>query len=77
MYGHRVFAELQARVDARQAVRDAWAEGIEHAVQLSVLAEAGLRDDASLAAAGFEPVLLAAIERGQSWGGPSKAAAAV
>ena len=70
-------AELQARVAVRQAVRDAWAEGIEHAVQLSVLAEAGLADDAALAAAGWEPVLLAAIERGQGWGRPSKAAAAV
>ncbi|GAA3482107.1 hypothetical protein GCM10018966_066390 [Streptomyces yanii] len=46
-------------------MRDAWAEGVEHAVQLSVLAEAGPPDDASLAAAGFEPVLLAAIDRGQ------------
>ncbi|MFD3484993.1 hypothetical protein [Streptomyces sp. NPDC058665] len=70
-------AELQARVAARQAVRAAWAEGIEHTVQLSVLAEAGLPDDASLAAAGREPVLLTAIDRGQSWGRPSKAAAAV
>lgn len=70
-------AELQARVAVRQAVRDAWAEGIEHAVQLSALAEAGLADDAALAAAGWEPVLLAAIERGQGWGRPSKAAAAV
>ncbi|MER7097696.1 hypothetical protein ABT368_31660 [Streptomyces althioticus] len=69
-------AELQARVVVRQAVRDAWAEGIEHAVQLSVLADAGLTDTAALAAAGFDPVLLAAIERGQGWGRPSKAAAA-
>ncbi|MFK8905900.1 hypothetical protein [Streptomyces sp. YS-3] len=48
-------------------------EGIEDAVQLSVLAEVGLADDASLAAAGFEPVLLAAIHRSQGWGRPSKA----
>jgi hypothetical protein len=32
-------------------VRDAWAEGIEHTVQLSVLAEADLADDAALAGA--------------------------
>lgn len=70
-------AELQARVAVRQAVRDAWAEGIEHAVQLSTLAEAGLAADAALAAAGWEPVLLAAIDRSQGWGRPSKAAAAV
>ncbi|SDP62592.1 hypothetical protein SAMN04487981_12963 [Streptomyces sp. cf386] len=61
-------AELQARVAVRQAVRDAWAEGIEHTVQLSVLAEAGLADDAALAAAGWELVLLAAIDRSQGWG---------
>ncbi|CAM5333427.1 hypothetical protein SALBM135S_09594 [Streptomyces alboniger] len=67
--------ELQARVSVRQAVRDAWAEGIEHTVQLQVLAEAGLADDASLAAAGWDPVLLAAIDRGQGWGHPPKAAA--
>ncbi|SDP62474.1 hypothetical protein SAMN04487981_12956 [Streptomyces sp. cf386] len=58
-------------------MRDAWVEGIEQAVQLSVLAEAGLIDDADLAAAGFEPVLLAAIDRGQGWGRPPKAADAV
>lgn len=69
-------AELQARKAVRQAVRDAWAEGIEHTVQLSVLADAGLIDDASLAAAGWELVLLAAIDRSQGWGRPSKAAAA-
>lgn len=70
-------AELQARIAVRQAVRDAWAEGIEHTVQLSTLADAGLPDTASLAAAGWEPVLLDAIDRGQGWGRPSKAAAAV
>lgn len=70
-------AGLQARVAVRQAVREAWAEGIEHTVQLSVLADAGLVDDAALAAAGWEPVLLAAIDRSQGWGRPSKAAAAV
>ncbi|WP_369383235.1 hypothetical protein [Streptomyces sp. cg36] len=69
-------AGLQARIEVRQAVREAWAEGIEHAVQLSVLAEAGLPDTASLAAAGWEPVLLAAIERDRGWGRPSKAATA-
>ncbi|WP_374778683.1 hypothetical protein OG756_42280 (plasmid) [Streptomyces sp. NBC_01310] len=70
-------AELQARINVRQAVRDAWAEGIEHTVQLSVLADAGLADDTALAAAGWEPVLLAAIDRGQGWGRPSRAATAV
>jgi integrase len=70
-------AELQARIAVRQAVRDAWAEGIEHAVQLSVLADAGLTDTAALAAAGWESVLLAAIERAQGWGrAPKKTAAA-
>ncbi|MFD8803326.1 hypothetical protein [Streptomyces atroolivaceus] len=66
-------AELQARVAVRQAVCDACAEGIEHSVQLAVLADAGLPDTASLAAVGWEPVLLAAIDRGR----PSKAAVAV
>lgn len=70
-------AELQARIAARLAVRNAWAEGIEHSVQLSTLADAGLPDTTSLAAAGWEPVLLAAIDRGQGWGRPSKAADAV
>lgn len=70
-------AGLQARIAVRQAVRDAWAEGIEHTVQLSTLAEAGLLDTASLAGAGWEPVLLDAIDRGQGWGRPSKAAASV
>ncbi|MEV5950397.1 hypothetical protein [Streptomyces sp. NPDC051993] len=69
-------AELQARIAVRQAVRDAWAEGIEHTVQLSTLADAGLPDTASLAAAGWEPVLLASIDRGQGWGRPSRATAA-
>ncbi|MCX5278298.1 hypothetical protein [Streptomyces virginiae] len=70
-------AELQARIAVRQAVRGAWAEGIEHVVQLSVLADAGLTDDASLAAAGWESALLAAIDRSHGWGRPSKAADAV
>ncbi|MFJ7271992.1 hypothetical protein ACIQV3_36050 [Streptomyces sp. NPDC099050] len=70
-------AELQARVEVRRAVRNAWAEGIEHALQLSVLAGSGLTDDAGLAAAGWEPALLAAIDRSQGWGRPSKAAAAM
>ncbi|MFH9871573.1 hypothetical protein ACH4NT_36550 [Streptomyces lydicus] len=69
-------AELAARVGARQAVTAAWAEGIEHAVQLSVLTEAGLRDEAALAAAGWEPALLAAVDRSRGWGRPSRAAAA-
>ena len=68
-------AELAARVAARQAVRDAWAEGVEHTLQLSVLADAGLTDNASLTAAGWEPALLTAIDRGQGWGRPSKASA--
>ncbi|WP_405443108.1 hypothetical protein OG373_36975 [Streptomyces avidinii] len=46
-------------------------------MQLQVLADAGLPDTASLAAAGWEPVLLDAIDRGQVWGRPSKAAATV
>ncbi|GLW04173.1 hypothetical protein [Streptomyces lavendulae] len=70
-------AELQARIAVRQAVRDAWAEGVEHTVQLTVLAEAGLTDSIALAAAGWEPVLLAAIDRSSGWGRPSKATAAV
>jgi integrase len=60
-------AELEARVAVRKAVREAWAEGIEHALQLSVLADAGLADDAVLAAAGWEPVLLDAIDRALGW----------
>jgi hypothetical protein len=36
-----------------------------------------LADDAALAAAGWEPVLLAAIDRGQGWGGPSRASDAL
>ena len=60
-------AELASRVAVRQAVRDAWAEGIEHQVQLRVLADVGLVDDAALAAAGWEPTLLAAIDRGAGW----------
>lgn len=66
-------AELQSRIAVRQAVRNAWAEGIEHTVQLKVLADAGLPDTASLAAADWEPALLAAIDRGQGRGRPSKA----
>ncbi|MFF1918564.1 hypothetical protein ACFVYE_45060 [Streptomyces sp. NPDC058239] len=42
-------------------------------MQLPTLADAGLPDTASLAAAGWEPALLAAIDRGQGWGRPSKA----
>ncbi|MFG2487858.1 hypothetical protein ACGFSI_34555 [Streptomyces virginiae] len=39
-------AELQARIGVRQAVRDAWAEAIEHTVLLSTHADAGLPDTA-------------------------------
>ncbi|MGW1658443.1 hypothetical protein [Streptomyces atratus] len=63
--GEENSTELQARIAVRQAVREAWAEGIEHTVQLPTLADAGLPDTASLAAAGWEPALLAAIDRGQ------------
>ncbi|MGK4578460.1 hypothetical protein [Kitasatospora sp. HPMI-4] len=63
-------AELAARVVARQAVRDAWAAGIEHRVLLGVLGEAGLRGTAELAAAGWEPALLAALDRAIGWGKP-------
>ncbi|MFE3502935.1 hypothetical protein [Kitasatospora sp. NPDC059160] len=66
-------AELRARVAARQAVRDAWAEGIEHHVLLGVLGDAGLRETADLAAAGWEPVLLAALDRAVGWGRPRRA----
>lgn len=61
-------AERAARGALRQAVRDAWAEGIEHGVQLAVLADAGLTDNASLAAVGWDPALLAAVDREQGWG---------
>ena len=68
-------AELEARVAVRKAVHEAWAESIEHTVQLYVLADVGLPDNAALAAAGWEPALLAAIDRATGWGHPSKAAA--
>lgn len=42
---------------------------IEHALQLSTLTEAGLTDSASLAAAGWEPALLDAIDRATGWAG--------
>ncbi|MFI8769432.1 hypothetical protein ACIGN6_31635 [Streptomyces sp. NPDC053792] len=58
-------------------MREAWAEGIERTVPLSVLVAVGLTDSAELAAAGLEPVLLAAIERGQGWDRPSRTADAV
>ena len=61
-------AELAARVAVRQAVREAWAEGVEHRLQLGVLVDAGLAETADLAAAGWEPALLAAIERAAGWG---------
>ncbi|MEW1551329.1 hypothetical protein [Streptomyces tsukubensis] len=69
--------ELEARLACRKALREAWAEGIEHTVQLSVLAEEGLADTADLAAAGWEPTLLAAVDRAVGWGRPSKAKTAV
>lgn len=60
--------ERAARAALRQAVRAAWAEGIEHGVQLAVLADAGLADNASLTAVGWEPALLEAVDREQGWG---------
>ncbi|RPK32026.1 hypothetical protein EES39_39555 [Streptomyces sp. ADI92-24] len=54
-------------------MREARAEGIEHTVQLSTLADVGLPDTASLAAAGWKPALLAAIDRGQGRGRPARA----
>ncbi|MEV6425036.1 hypothetical protein [Streptomyces sp. NPDC051662] len=68
-------AELEARLACRKAGRAAWAEGIEHMMQLSALTEAGLTDTADLTAAGWEPALLKAIERAAGWGRPSKAKA--
>ncbi|OEJ20799.1 hypothetical protein AR457_41740 (plasmid) [Streptomyces agglomeratus] len=65
--------ELEARLACRKALRAAWVEGIEHTMQLSVLVKAGLTDTADLAAAGWEPALLAAIDRATGWGRPSKA----
>ncbi|MGC5000594.1 hypothetical protein [Streptomyces sp. DT195] len=67
--------ELEARLACRKAVRAAWAEGIEHAMQLSALTEAGLTETADLTAAGWEPALLTAIERAMGWGRPSKSKA--
>ncbi|CAL9677793.1 hypothetical protein SUDANB105_08104 (plasmid) [Streptomyces sp. enrichment culture] len=69
--------ELEARLACRRALREAWAEGIEHTMQLSVLAEAGVADTDSLTAAGWEPPLLKAIDRAAGWGRPSKAKVAV
>jgi integrase len=68
-------AELEARLACRKAIRAAWAEGIEHVVQLSALAEAGLTGTADLTAAGWEPALLDAIDRATGWGRPSRAKA--
>ncbi|MEU5483478.1 hypothetical protein [Streptomyces mirabilis] len=68
-------AELEARLACRKAVRAAWAEGIEHVMQLSALTEAGLTETADLAAAGWEPALLTAIERAIGWGRPTKSKA--
>lgn len=75
--GEDIDAVQKTRSAVRRAVRNAWAEGIEHTVQLAVLASTGLTDDAALTAAGWEPALLAAIDRSQGWGRPSKAAAAL
>lgn len=69
--------ELEARLACRKALREAWAEGIEHTMQLSVLAEAGMVDTESLTAAGWEPSLLKAVDRAAGWGRPSKAKVAV
>ncbi|MBC2869820.1 hypothetical protein [Streptomyces mexicanus] len=69
-------ADLEARVAVRKAVREAWVEGVEHAVQLSVLADAGLDDNAGLAAAGWEPTLLAAVDCALGWGRASRQQAA-
>ncbi|MFC9803320.1 hypothetical protein ACFWGE_21425 [Streptomyces bacillaris] len=67
--------ELEARLACRKAARAAWAEGIEHTMQLFALTEAGLTETADLAAAGWEPALLTAIERAAGWGRPSKSKA--
>ncbi|MCX4682617.1 site-specific integrase [Streptomyces sp. NBC_01433] len=67
--------ELEARLACRKAARAAWAEGIEHMMQLSALTEAGLTAAADLTAAGWDPTLLKAIERAAGWGRPSKAKA--
>ncbi|MFE5190039.1 hypothetical protein [Streptomyces sp. NPDC056628] len=67
--------ELEARVACRKAMRAAWAEGVEHAMQLSALVEVGLTDTADLTAVGWEPALLDAIERAAGWGRPSRAKA--
>ncbi|MEU8843725.1 hypothetical protein AB0D97_32150 [Streptomyces roseus] len=61
-------AERAARSALRRAVRDAWAEGIDHGAQLEVLFAAGLTDAPSLAAAGWEPAVLDAVDRAQGWG---------
>ena len=60
--------ELAARVPVRQAMRAAWSAGIEHREQLAALAEAGIHGTAALAAAGWEPALLAAIDRAAGHG---------
>lgn len=68
-------AELAARVTARTACREAWAAGIEHQVQLGALTEAGLHGTAALAAAGWEPALLHALDRAAGHGRPKQQAA--
>ncbi|MFF0220192.1 hypothetical protein [Streptomyces vinaceus] len=64
--------ERAARRDLRMAVRGAWAAGAGHGVQLAVLEAAGLKDDAALAAAGWEPALLEAVDRAYGWGRPPR-----
>ncbi|MFF3256438.1 hypothetical protein ACFYWP_36900 [Actinacidiphila glaucinigra] len=68
-------AEREARVAVRKAICEAWAEGVDHALQLAILADEGLTDDAGLAAAGWDPALLAAVDRAEGRGRPTKAKA--
>ncbi|MFD7083420.1 hypothetical protein [Streptomyces sp. NPDC059918] len=72
---HGATAQRAARRGLRHAVHGAWAAGVGHAVQLAVLDAAGLKDEAALAAAGWEPALLEAVDRAQGWGRPPKGAA--
>lgn len=57
-------AEHQARIPVRRAAREAWAEGLPHTLLLQTAAAAGLHSDEALAAAGWEPVLRHALNRG-------------
>ncbi|MFC7639592.1 hypothetical protein ACFQWA_27845 [Streptomyces thermogriseus] len=65
--------ELRARRACRTALREAWAEGVEHALQVAALAEAGVAGTEELTAAGWDPYLLKAVDRAAGWGRPSKA----